>query len=132
MKADAREFFREATLRICGSLDVQTFLYESFLYLRDYLPADRIFLTYYRPEKGEHIVLAGASAEGASLLNLKVKIPLNISAYIARREKETPVKRNPGWISRKGGVSLYPIHGHPAADLGFPALSNSLRTAGTS
>jgi len=91
MKADAREFFREATLRICGSLDVQTFLYESFLYLRDHLPVDRIFLTHHRPEKGEHIVLAGASAEGASLLNLKVKIPLDVSAYIARRDKETPV-----------------------------------------
>jgi formate hydrogenlyase transcriptional activator len=54
MGVDEREFFREATIRICGSLDVQTFLLESFLYLRDYLPADSVILTHYREERGEH------------------------------------------------------------------------------
>lgn len=91
MKIDEREFFREATLRICGSLDVQTFLYESFLFLRDYLPADNMYLTHYRPEKGQHIALAEASAQGSSLLNLKVKIPPDIRTYVERPDKETPV-----------------------------------------
>ncbi|MBN2063054.1 MAG: sigma-54-dependent Fis family transcriptional regulator [Deltaproteobacteria bacterium] len=91
MKIDEREFFREATLRICGSLDVQTFLYQSFLYLRDYLPADSVFLTHYDREKGKHVALATASAEGSSLLNLKVKIPPDISTYVVRPGKETPV-----------------------------------------
>ncbi|MBN1382808.1 MAG: sigma-54-dependent Fis family transcriptional regulator [Deltaproteobacteria bacterium] len=107
MKTDEREFFREATLRICGSLNVQTFLYESFLYLRDYLPMDSMYLTHYRPEKGEHIVLATASAEGGSLLNLKVKIPPDIRTYVERPDKETlfieRAKAHPTarpWISR--------------------------------
>jgi transcriptional regulator with GAF, ATPase, and Fis domain len=91
MQVDEREFFREATLRICGSLDVQTFLYESFLYLRDYLPADSVFLTHYRAERGEHVALAGASAEGSSLLNLTVTIPPDIRTYVVRPDKETPV-----------------------------------------
>ena len=91
MKTDEKEFFREATLRICGSLDVQTFLYKSFLYLREYLPADRIVLTHYRPKEAEHVALASASAEGSSLLNIKVKIPPDIRAYMQRLEKETPV-----------------------------------------
>ena len=91
MRVDEREFFREATLRICGSLDVQTFLYESFLYLRDYLPADSVFLTHYRPESGEHAALARASAEGSLLLNLTVSIPPDIRTFVARPDKETPV-----------------------------------------
>ncbi len=91
MQVDEREFFREATLRICGSLDVQTFLYESFLYIRDYLPADGVFLTHYRLDKGEHAVLARAGAEGSSLLNLTVTVPPDIRTFVVRPDKETPV-----------------------------------------
>ncbi|MBW2003885.1 MAG: sigma-54-dependent Fis family transcriptional regulator [Deltaproteobacteria bacterium] len=91
MHIDENEFFREATIRICGSLDVETFLYESFLYLRDYLPADSVFLTHYRPERGEHAALARASAEGSSLLNLTVTIPPDIRTFVVRPDKETPV-----------------------------------------
>jgi transcriptional regulator with GAF, ATPase, and Fis domain len=107
MKIDEKEFFREATVRICGSLDVQTFLYQSFLYLHDYLPADSMFLTHYRREKGEHIVLAQASTEGSSLLDLRVKIPRDIRPYVERPDKDTPVieraEMHPTarpWISR--------------------------------
>jgi len=91
MQIDENEFFREATLRICGSLDVEMFLYESFLYLKDYLPADSVFLTHYRPERGEHAVLARASTEGSSLLNLTVSIPPDVRTFVVRPDKETPV-----------------------------------------
>jgi len=91
MHVNEREFFREATLRICGSLDVETFLYESFKYLKDYLPADSVFLSHYRPDRGEHAVLARASAEGSSILNLTVSIPPDISTFVVRPDKETPV-----------------------------------------
>jgi transcriptional regulator with GAF, ATPase, and Fis domain len=91
MQVDKKEFFREATLRICGSLDVQTFLYDSFLYLRGYLPADSIFLTHYRAEKGEHVALAGASAQGGTLLNITVHIPSEIHTHVIRPDKKTPV-----------------------------------------
>jgi len=91
MQAEEREFFREATIRICGSLDVQTFLYESFLYLRNYLPADSVILTHYRAERGEHIALAMASAEGSSLLNLTVTVPPNIRTFVVRPDRETLV-----------------------------------------
>ncbi|MBW2006353.1 MAG: GAF domain-containing protein, partial [Deltaproteobacteria bacterium] len=84
MQIDENEFFREATLRICGSLDVETFLYESFLYLKNYLPADSVFLTHYRPERGEHAALA-------SLLNLTITIPPDIRTFVVRPDKETPV-----------------------------------------
>jgi len=91
MQIDEKAFFREATLRICGSLNVETFLYESFLYLRDYLPADSVFLTHYRAESGEHAALARATAKGSSLLNLTVSIPRDIRTFVKRRDKETSV-----------------------------------------
>jgi len=91
MEIDRNTFFREATLRICGSLDVATFLYESYLYLRNYLPADSMFLTHYRPGSGEHTALATTSATGSSLLNLAITVPPDIGRYVARPDRETPV-----------------------------------------
>ena len=34
------EFFREMTLRICGSLDIDDALANAFAYLREHMPAD--------------------------------------------------------------------------------------------
>ena len=89
MQIDEKEFFREATLRICGSLDVETFLGESFTYLHQFIPADRVFLSHYYPEKGQQLVLASASAEGAELLNISTDIPLNIRPFVERSDKQT-------------------------------------------
>jgi len=75
MRVDENEFFREATLSICGSLDVETFLYKSFMYIRQFIPADTVFLTHFNPQKGEHIALARSSTEGGSLLNVSVSMP---------------------------------------------------------
>jgi hypothetical protein len=91
MQVDEREFFREATLRICGSLDVETFLNESFIYIREYIPADSVVLTHYREERSEHAALARASAEGSTLLNLTVPVPPDIRTFLVRPDRETPI-----------------------------------------
>jgi transcriptional regulator with GAF, ATPase, and Fis domain len=89
MEVDEKVFFREATLRICSSLDVEAFLYESFVYLRKFIPADHVSLSHYYPDKGEHVVLAQASVEGISLLNLTVSIPSEIRAFVERPDVQT-------------------------------------------
>jgi len=55
------EFFKECTLRICGSLNPEVFLWESFIYLKDVIPADHAYLTHYYPEKKIQLGFAGAS-----------------------------------------------------------------------
>lgn len=91
MEINKNQFFRDATLRICSSLNVEIFLYESFLYLRNFIPADNVFLTHYYPDKGEHVALAQASAEGSSLLNLTVSIPSEIQPFVERPDVQTLV-----------------------------------------
>jgi transcriptional regulator with GAF, ATPase, and Fis domain len=88
MPVDEKEFFREATLRICGSLDVETFLYESFRYIRKFIPVDTMVLTHFRAERGEHVALARASADGGSLLRLAIPVPPDIRTFVMRRDKE--------------------------------------------
>ena len=46
MSVDENEFFREMTLRICGSLDIDQALADTFECLRQYVPADAMGLGY--------------------------------------------------------------------------------------
>jgi transcriptional regulator with GAF, ATPase, and Fis domain len=91
MRIDDKEFFREATLRICSNLDVETFLWESFMYIRDFIPADYVVLTHYDADKGEHIALARASAEGGSLLNIAIAMPSEVRPFVERHDMQTLV-----------------------------------------
>ena len=91
MQIDKKEFFRKATLMICGSLDVETFLYRSFLYIRKYVPADRVFLTYTDSERGRLIALARATKQGGEFLDLSVALPSNIKSFVKRPDIETLV-----------------------------------------
>ena len=42
MRIDEKEFFREATLRICGSLELEKALHHCLLYIVDFIPAGQM------------------------------------------------------------------------------------------
>jgi transcriptional regulator with GAF, ATPase, and Fis domain len=50
MHIDPNEFFRKATLKICGNLDIEKSMRELLTYLREYLPVDKIHLHIYKPD----------------------------------------------------------------------------------
>ena len=51
------DFFREMTLRICGSLDIDEALRNAFAYLREHMPADAMGLGYSDgPRERVHVV----------------------------------------------------------------------------
>jgi transcriptional regulator with GAF, ATPase, and Fis domain len=97
---NTQEFFREATLRICGSLDVEVFLYESFMYIRNFIPADKVVLTYldsdyaithFDAEKGKQVLLASASVDGGEMRNISIPVPPNITRFIYSLDELTTV-----------------------------------------
>jgi hypothetical protein len=49
---DQNEFFREATLRICGDLRLERTLHSTLLYLRKYMPLDLLFAEHLDPDQG--------------------------------------------------------------------------------
>ena len=83
MKIDENEFFKEVTLRICGSLDLEKALWHCFLYICEVIPADELSLTIYDLDLGilERVVLANEA--GGKACSDKVPMPLNL-----RRELE--------------------------------------------
>ena len=49
MQIDENEFFRQATMRICGSLNIETALNRSFEYIRNHLPLTEMHLLLFDP-----------------------------------------------------------------------------------
>lgn len=87
MRINIDEFFREATLKICSSLDVETFLYESFIYIQHALelPADYASIVYISPDQKKLSLLAIASKEGGMLHKDSVTIPENKKDLLKKR-----------------------------------------------
>ena len=52
MKLDENEFFRQATLRICSSLDIEKALFNCLQYIRLFMPASGMSLGLFEPSTG--------------------------------------------------------------------------------
>ncbi len=81
MKISKNDFFREVTLRICGSLDIEQALYQSFLFMQQHIPADRVALSYYDPEEQVVVIHASATLEGGEYLNVTIPLTEQEIAY---------------------------------------------------
>jgi transcriptional regulator with GAF, ATPase, and Fis domain len=75
MMIDENEFFRQATLRICGNLDFEFAMQECLIFLRSYMPADRLQLNLYDRGLSALRTIAIATPTEASRLN--VVLPLD-------------------------------------------------------
>jgi GAF domain-containing protein len=75
MTTDRNEFFREATLRICGDLQLERALHSTLLYLREHIPFDLLFVEYLDPGLGAARTIARADLDGGEALDLFTPIP---------------------------------------------------------
>ena len=80
---DEKEFFREATLRICGSLEIEKALWQSFMYIREFMPAGQMSFHVYHRDLG--VVETVAHATPVSGEAMSVRSPLS---PVARRQVE--------------------------------------------
>jgi transcriptional regulator with GAF, ATPase, and Fis domain len=86
-KVDENQFFREMTLRICGSLEIEKALWHCFLYVRDIIPADELILTVYDPDAGMLEVVATANNKGGAVGSDKIPMPSSVRTHL-----EEPLK----------------------------------------
>jgi transcriptional regulator with GAF, ATPase, and Fis domain len=71
---DQFEFFREATLRICGNLEIEKGLGACIKFLSQHMPADRIYLERHDHGPGEMRPLARANTEVYERLDMLVHL----------------------------------------------------------
>ncbi len=74
MILDENEFFRQATLRICGNLDFEIAMQECLVYLRAFMPADLFHLTIYDRGLGAFRTIAMATPTEAKRVNIVIAL----------------------------------------------------------
>jgi transcriptional regulator with GAF, ATPase, and Fis domain len=67
---DDNEFFRSATLSICGSLEIEDAMSACVRAMQEFLPVDRMFLQVYEPDLGAMRTVAAATAEDGERVDL--------------------------------------------------------------
>ena len=86
MTVNKNVFFQEAALRICGSLDIEKALSLCFTYIKEFVPADQVFLTYYDAELGSIKALAAANNYGGRRLNIQIPVSSKVQEMIRKDE----------------------------------------------
>lgn len=75
MKIDENEFFRESTLRICGSIEIENSLWSCLEHLKQIIPAESIYLHYINLEKRHGKVFAKADFKAGQRLDIHFDYP---------------------------------------------------------
>jgi transcriptional regulator with GAF, ATPase, and Fis domain len=75
LKLHDREFFWEATTRICGSLEIEEGLKACIAYLSEHMPADFLYLQRYEYDLGSMRAVARASAEKGEKMDVLLPLP---------------------------------------------------------
>ncbi len=82
MPIDKNCFLREATLRICCSLEIERSLWDCFMYIRDYIPADIMLIDVYDSKIGIGETIAKADLNGGKLTSVKTIVPAETKQLI--------------------------------------------------
>ena len=89
---DENEFFREATLKICSSLEIEKALWKVLLYLRQFIPANALFLNVYDPGLGVIELITGAGDQ-VKHIPFPLRIPMSpMAKKIIDDELANPVR----------------------------------------
>jgi transcriptional regulator with GAF, ATPase, and Fis domain len=93
MKIDENQFFREITLRICGSLEIEKALQHCFLYVRTVMPAQDLILTVYDRPAGILEVVAMANHSGGIARAQRIVMPQRVRQHLEEPLKFPRVRR---------------------------------------
>ena len=88
MKIYENEFFRQAALRICGSLDIGRAMADCIHYIKDYLPVSEMCLSWLEPDTGIIRNLVNATPAGETWVISPIHVPKEIIRLIEKRLSE--------------------------------------------
>ena len=85
---DKNEFFRNATSRICGNLEIEEALVSSLNFLREYMPVDRMLLQFFDEGLNSMHTIASATVEKGVMINLLTPLTSKARENMANFEQE--------------------------------------------
>jgi transcriptional regulator with GAF, ATPase, and Fis domain len=92
MPVDRNNFFRNATLKICGSLNIDKALWHCLLYIQDFIPVGQMSLSLYDQKTGVAEIVAHSTAQTYRALSitfmlnedLRRQVKLQVSSRVRR------------------------------------------------
>ena len=75
---DENLFFKQATLLLCSSLDVEIALSRCFQFVRKHIPVDAMYLNIYEPSISSIRYIAMADADGGRRIEKSIKLPADL------------------------------------------------------
>ncbi len=81
-RADKDEFFRQATLKICGDLEIEKALFAFLNYIRDFVPAGRVLVDLYDHAFSSVRCIATATPSEGKKLDILSPLSEEARAYI--------------------------------------------------
>ena len=93
MIADEKDFFRQATLRICSNLDNQVAMKQCLEYLAEVMPADWLILNVYSQGLGAVQTLAIASTSDDLKIGTMTPLPTEVREFLADSGQKTRIRR---------------------------------------
>jgi transcriptional regulator with GAF, ATPase, and Fis domain len=88
MERDEKDFFYQATLKICGRLNIQKSLWHLFNYVKNNLPISRLELKFYEKGLGAFRIIASITNKGVEKSDLILPMS-DESRKIIKHEKST-------------------------------------------
>jgi len=82
MDIDENKFFRSATMRICSSLDLEIAMWRAMQYLKDFIPANEMYLHLYDKGLGAMRTIAGATVSEGRKMDRITPLPKEVRASI--------------------------------------------------
>ena len=86
------DFFREVTIRICSSLEIEQSLWQTFLYVKTVMPVDELVLVVYDKNKGMLEIVATADRSGGTVQSVKVTLPGEARKNLENAANLSPVR----------------------------------------
>jgi formate hydrogenlyase transcriptional activator len=83
MSIDENDFFRKATMQICSSLDIEIAMWRCIRFLKDFMPADEMYLHLYESGLGAFRTIAGATASEGRKMDRITPLPQEVRTRVA-------------------------------------------------
>jgi len=112
---NGNDFFHEATIRICGSLEIEESLFNCCSYIRNFIPVEDAYLAYYERDLSALRLYAMANEESGRRIDLHVSLPPEVRAYVEKKGEPE--------ISMVNEVGDHPVLGQISKALAEPEFS---------
>jgi transcriptional regulator with GAF, ATPase, and Fis domain len=83
MSVDENDFFRRATMQICSSLDIEIAMWRCIQFLKDFMPADEMYLHLYESGLEAFRTIAGATAAEGRKMDRITPLPQEVRTRVA-------------------------------------------------